>query len=339
MSFWKRSPGPSWWDCIESFNPCRQPQAGICDLNLAHRERANPIPKGYRIIHLNDKYASFVEVLLKHHFSLYPSCRIHLSKERIREGFLDDGWIGVGVVTETKKLIGCCISKDLGRMKFSGEILEQGGLVDYFCVHQDYRGIGLAHILLDELVVETAKQGRLVHLFCKEGFPIWSLPPVYTGRYIVRSPEPAGDGKDYFGSMGIATHYDIQNYSHADYLPLTNFMANLPHKLSGDSELFVFNYKGHIVFLCMTDIHHLTVPEGKVIGELSWMLPQTPEVPLAIQRLAVETCVDSCKFDIVLMDSKIPHTNAKWKRDASYSLYLYNYNPGGFFSIKPFLIL
>jgi GNAT superfamily N-acetyltransferase len=339
MSFWKRSPGPSWWDCIESFNPCRDGNTGICNNALLHRERANQLPKGFRLVQLNEKYASFLEVFLKEHFSLYPSCRINLSKERIREGFLEDGWIGVGITTETKQLVGCCISKSLGHLKFSQELLKQSGLVDYFCVHQTYRGIGLAHSMLEELVFQTAKQGRIVHLFYKEGFPIWSIPPIYTGRYLVRAPETPGDSKEYFGSAGIATHYDIHNYSHAEYLPLTNFIANLPHKLSGDSELFVFNYKGHIVFLCMTDIHHISVPEGKIIGELSWMLPQTPEVPLSIQKLAVETCVDCSKFDLILMDAKIPHTNPSWKRDASYSLYIFNYNPGGFFTIKPFLVL
>jgi GNAT superfamily N-acetyltransferase len=339
MSFWKRSPGPTWWDCIESFNPCREANTGICDNAIVHKQRVYTLPPGFRFVQLTDKYSSILERFLKEHFSIYTSCRINLSKERIREGFIGDGWIGVGIATDVKKLVGCCISKDLGRMKFSNEILEQSGLVDYFCVDKDYRQLGFASLLLEELVYQTAKQDRLVHIFCKEGFPLWRLPPLYTGRYIVRSPQTPGESKDYFGSMGITPHYEIQNYSHADYLPLQNFVANLPHKLSGDSELFAFNYKGHIVFLCLTDIHHVSVPEGKVIGELSWILPQTPEVPLSIQTLAVETCVDCSKFDIVLMDERIPHQNKSWKRDASFSWYMFNYNPGGFFTVKPFWIL
>ena len=102
----------------------------------------------------------------------------------------------------------------------------------------------------------------------------------------------------------------------------------------------MLNYKGHTVFVCLTNLHHRTVPEGHTIGELSWVLPQTAEVPLAIQKLAVETCVDCSSYDIVLMDSKNPHdTKKSWRKDATYSWYIFNYNPGAFFSVKPFWIV
>ena len=193
--------------------------------------------------------------------------------------------------------------------------------------------------MLDELMKITAQKERLVHIFLKEGFPIWSLPPLYTSRYIARYREQAGQGKDYFGSMGICNHGYIETYTHSDFLPLTKFAANLPYELNGDSELFGFNYRGHDVYLCMTDLHHCSVPSGKKIGELSWMLPKTIEVPLSIQRLAVETCIDSSKFDIVLVDWNIPHDRKRsWLKDAPFSWYIFNYNPGSFFNVKPFWI-
>ena len=243
-------------------------------------------------------------------------------------------------MTADKQLIACCISKPLGQLKFPHETVSQGGIVDYFCVHANYRKQGFAAFLLDELVFSTAQQDRLVHIFLKEGFPLWNIPPLYHSQYISRRRGSAGTYKEYFGSQGIALHQAIKHYSHAEYLPLTKFAANLPSHLNGDSELFVFNYKGHSVFLCLTDLHHRTVPEGYTIGEIAWVLPQTIEVPLSIQKLAVETCVDSSTFDIVLMDIKIPHMSRKgWQKDATYSWYLFNYNPGGFFSTKPFWIL
>ena len=162
----------------------------------------------------------------------------------------------------------------------------------------------------------------------------------YTSQYIVRQKGLPGEGKDYFGKMGIGLHSLIQSYTHSDYLPLTKFVANLPYELSGDTELYSFSYRGHSVFLCMTNLHHRTVPEGHKIGELSWILPQTIEVPLSIQKLAVETCVDCSDYDYVLMDKTIPHDSKRpWKKDAQYSWYIYNYNPGGFFNVKPFFIL
>jgi hypothetical protein len=341
MSFWKYTPGPTWWDCIESFNPCIQTPYGLCNFNVESRTHTTTLSKAFTVTELTTRHAQDIEQLLKEHFSIFPRCRITLCKERIRQGFLKEKWLGIGVFTVDKHLIGCCISKPLGRMKFPHEMLQEGGIVDYFCIHKDYRKLGIASFILDELVILTAKNQRLVHIFLKEGFPLLSLPPLYTGRYIVRKKDSSylGDSKENLGSLGIALHSHIQEYSHAEYLPLTKFVANLPYQLSGDSQLFVFNYKGHVVFLCVTDLHHRTAPEGYKVGELAWILPQTIEVPVAIQRLAVETCVDSSQFDILLMDSKIPHVSSRWQRDSSFSWYIFNYNPGGFFSMKPFWIL
>lgn len=336
MSFWDESPGPSWWDCIETLNPCRTPPSGICNTYMASR-RLTQLPAGFRFVNFLPRHAKDLEKFLKEHFTIYPRCKIALTEARIHQGLLLDHWIGVGIYTLDKKLVASCISKPLGRLKLPHETLNQSGVVDYFCVHSDYRKQGFAKAMLDELGVMTAKQGRLVHVFLKEGFPLFKLPPLYTSRYISRERGTPGEAKEYFGSMGIGLHGPIQSYTHADYLPLRHFVANLPYELNGDSELYSFCYKGHSVFLCMTDLHHRTVPEGKRIGELAWMLPQTPEVPLSIQRLAVETCVDCSSYEIVLMDKQIPHSKG-WQNDAGFSWYIFNYKPGGFFSVKPFWI-
>lgn len=340
MSFWKHTPGPTWWDCIESLNPCISPPYGICNSNLGRKIRHSTLSKQYRIVKLSSRHAAEMATFLQEHFSIYPRCRISLSKERIQQGFDQDKWIGVGILNIDKKLLACCISKPLGRLKFAHETIEQGGIVDYFCVHKHYRKQGFAPFMLEELIFLTSQEERLVHIFLKEGFPLWGLPPLYHGQYLARYKEKPGESQEYFGSQGIGLHGHIQSYSHAEYFPLTKFSANLPYELNGDSELFVFNYRGHAVFLCMTNLHHRTVPEGHTIGELSWVLPQTAEVPLSIQKLAVETCVDCSSYDIVLMDSKYPHDTKKpWKKDATYSWYIFNYNPGAFFSVKPFWIV
>lgn len=340
MSFWSQFPGPHWSDCIESFNPCSGPQFGIQDQLIASKPRRCRLPPGFVCVTLLPRHAKLVEPFLRDQFSIYPRCKLVLSQSRIEQGFLLEDWIGVGVFTSDKKLIGCCISKPLGRLKVSHEVLPNSGLVDYFCVHQTYRKHGIASAMLEQLVHETARHQRFVHFFLKEGFPLWKLPPLYTSQYISRGKKPIGDAVEYIGSMGIGLLTPIQKYSHAEYLPLTKFVANLPYQLNGDSELYSFNYRGHSIFLCVTNLHHRTVPEGHKIAELTWMLPQTVEVPLQIQKLAVETCVDFCSFDIVLLDKNIPHdTKQGWVKDAGYSWYIFNYNPGSFFTTKPFFIL
>ena len=339
MSFWKTAPGPSWSDCIETLNPCANPVSGICKGSLASVPRTATLPKGYTLVALGPQHADDLERLLREHFQVYQRCKLTISKERIVQGFLSDGWIGLGVYSPKKLLIGSCISKNLGTLRFQENTVQKGGLVDYFCVHEVCRKQGIASFLLQELVYVTAHKGRLVHIFLKEGFPLLNLPPLYYSQYCQRAPQPPGEAKMFLGNSGIATQYPIRNFSHASYFPLKRFAANIPTHLSGDSELFIFNYKGHCVFLCMTDIHHRTVPDGKKIGELSWMLPKTLEVPLSIQKLAVETCIDCSNFDLVYMDSKIPHdTKQPWIKDSAFSWYVFNYNPGCFFSAKPFWI-
>lgn len=339
MSFWSQMPGPTWWDCIESLNPCVSTSYSLCsDLAVVQRNHQG-LPPGIKLTTLLPRHAKDIEKLLREDFSLYPRCRITLTAQRISEGFFLDDWIGVGAFTLDKTLIGCCISKPLGRLKLPSEVLHNTGVVDYFCVKESFRKQRVASKLLEELVYVTKLQGRLVHIFLKEGFPLFKLPPLYTSQYVARQRRIAGDFKEYFGSMGIGTRLHIQSYTHADYFPLTKFIANLPWQLSGDSELFSFNYRGHTVFLCITDLHHRTVPDGQKIGELSWMLPQTVEVPVSIQKLAVETCVDCSRFDIILMDKTIPHNPKQgWKQDAGFSWYLFNYKPGHFFATRPYWI-
>lgn len=340
MSFWSDFPGPHWWDCIESLNPCITPPYGLCKQLLAFQPRRSRLPKGFTFVSLLPRHAKQVETFLRNEFSIYPRCKISLSEQRIYDGFLLDAWMGVGIFTQDKRLVGCCISKDLGRLKLPHEVLPKSGVVEYFCIHHEYRKQGLASCLLEELVEVTAKQGRLVHVFVKEGFPLWKAPPFYTSQYIVRKKGLPGETKEFFGPMGIGLRGFIQSYTHAEYLPLRKFVANLPYQLSGDSELYSFNYKGHTIYLCMTNIHHRTVPEGHRIGELAWILPKTVEVPLEIQKLAVEICVDCSPYEIVLLDKKIPHdTKQAWTNDASFSWYIFNYNPGSFFTTKPYFIL
>jgi GNAT superfamily N-acetyltransferase len=340
MSFWSEFPGPHWWDCIESLNPCSVPKFGIQQETLTFQQRRCSLPAGCRFIKLLPKHAKQIESFLRAHYSIYGRCKISLSESRIQQGFSFDDWIGVGVYTVENTLVGCCMSKPLGSLKLSHEVLQNSGLVDYFCVDEHYRKQGIASAMLEQLVEVTARQKRVVHLFLKEGFPLWKVPPLYSSQFLVRRKKTAGEAKEYIGSMGIALQTPIRSYTHAEYLPLRNFIANLPSQLNGDSELFSFNYKGHSVFLCMTNIHHRTAPEGYRIGELSWMLPQTAEVPLAIQKLAVETCIDISPFDLVLMDKAIPHDSKQgWRNDAGYSWYIFNYNPGSYFTTKPFFIL
>lgn len=340
MSFWNSSPGPTWLQCIDTLNPCIQTPFGVCKENLWSIANEASLPTGLSFVVLSSHSAENMEHFLRNHFTLFQGSRITLSKERIRRGFLLDDWIGVGVKTLDDLLVGTCVSKPLGALKFPNEIIQQGGLIDYLCVHQEYRKKGLANAMIRELGRYILPKERLVHFFLKEGFPLLKLPPVWYSHYIARKRIATKKNIEHLGKENIALHVPIQSFGHADFLPLRNFIANLPYQLSEDSELYSFSLKGHNMMLCITNLHHVSVPTGLKLGEILWIVPGSAEVPESIQQMAVESLVDSCKYDIVLMDVSIPHDPKRgWWKDSSYSWYCYNYNPGGFFRMKPYFIV
>ena len=104
-----------------------------------------------------------------------------------------------------------------------------------------------------------------------------------------------------------------------------------------DSQIYLYSEKGYTVKVCVINQYHFSVPEGWKLGELSWIKCDAT-TPLDLQKKAVETVVDQCGYNLVLMDTRIPHdTGYKWKQDSAYSWYVFNYNPVTFYTQKPFL--
>ena len=338
MSFWSQSPGPFWSHWFQSIFPCSTQDTGMLNEALVQQPRVRKPPSGTRLQELTELNASDIETLLKEHYQTFPRSKIFLSSARIREGFLYDGWLAVGVYTGLK-LIGCAISRDLGTLHVRGDEIPRAGLVDFFCVAETWRKKGIASLLLQELVYLTAKKKRLVHVFQKEGLPLSPLPPVWQSHYIWRRRGLPDESKGYIGKEPIATRSHVRSFNYAGFIPYGSSIGSIPHQLSGDSEIYSFVYKGYVMNLCVTDTFHRSVPEGWKIGEISWILPKD-NVPQNIQELAVEALADNCGYEILLMDASLPHKKTRgWQKDSPYGYYLFNYNPGMFFSLKPFFVL
>lgn len=340
MSFWSHSPGPSWMHWFKSLFTCGDSDANVGMLNAFLDKTAKPIAilPGTRVQELTELNASDIETLLHNHYQTFPRSKLILSQKRIREGFLYDGWIGIGVFTGLK-LIGCCISRDLGTLQIHSHMVPRAGLVDFFCVMDSWRKKGIASLLLQELVHLTAKKKRLIHIFQKEGLPLSPIPPVWQSQYLWRKKTIPDESRNYIGLEGIATRSYIRSFNYASVIPSRGSIASIPHQLSGDSQIYSFTYRGHTMSLCVTDTFHRSVPEGWRIGEISWILPHG-NVPRNIQELAVEALVDNCEFEVLLLDASLPHQKTKgWEKDSPYGYYLFNYNPGHFFSLKPSFVL
>jgi hypothetical protein len=338
MSFWSHSPGPTWSHWFQSLFVCQEQDIGVLNESLAQLPRVLKPPSGTRIQELTELNAKDMEILLSSHYQTFPKSKLFLSDQRIREGFLYDGWIGIGVYTGLK-MIGCCVSRELGTLRIKENDLPRTGLVDFFCVAEGWRKKGIASLMLQELVSVTAKKKRIVHVFQKEGLPLSPLPPIWQSQYLWRKRGLSGDTKEFLGKEDIWTRSHVRSFNYTETLPLHGAIASVPHQLTGDSELYSFTYKGFTVHLCLTNTFHRSVPEGWKIGDLSWILPKG-DVPVKIQEMAVEALVDSCKYEVVLMDSSIPHQKTKgWQKDSPYGYYLFNYNPGHFFSLQPYFVL
>ena len=292
-----------------------------------------------RLKELTELDAKEIEILLQNHYQTFPRSKLFLPASRIADGFLYDGWIAIGVY-EGLKLIGCVISRDLGTLQIKENPISKAGLVDFFCVDTAWRKKGVASLLLEALVSFTAKRKRLVHIFQKEGMPLTPIPPIWQSQYLWRRKNLPTSSAEYLGKEGIQTRTHIKRFSYTSTIP-SNSISSIPHHLSGDSELYSFNYKGHSMNLCITNTFHRSVPEGWKIGEILWILPNTYEsVPVNIQEMAVEALVDNCGYEILLIDKTLPHqTNKGWHSDSPYGYYLFNYNPGHFFSLKPYFVL
>ncbi len=338
MSFWSYSPGPHWSHFVSSLLSCWESDIGLLNPFLDKVPSRLSAPPGTRVQELSELNTVEIETLLHNHYQTFTKSKIVLPAKRIREGFLFDGWIGVGMYSGLK-LIACCISRDLGTVQVKSNDIPRVGLVDFFCVETSWRKKGVASFLLQEFVRICAKKQRLVHLFQKEGLPLSPLPPVWQSHYIWRRKGIPGSSVESIGKEGIATRTPIRNFSYASALPYASCISSIPKQLTGDSELYSFNSKGFVVTLCLTNTFHSSVPEGLKIGEVSWILPHGT-VPIEIQKLAVEALVDTCGYEVLLMDASIPHQTEKgWQKDAPYGYYLFNYNPGHFFSLKPYFVL
>jgi GNAT superfamily N-acetyltransferase len=337
MSFWSHSPGPTWFHWFQSLFSCQEGDIGLCHPFLDKLPKHIHCPSGTRIQPLTELNATDIETLLQNHYQTFPRSKLYLSRQRISEGFLYDAWIGVGVYAGLK-LIGCAISRSLGTLQIKENPVPNTGLVDFFCVETSWRKKGIASLLLQELVALTAKQKRFVHVFQKEGMPLSPIPPIWQSQYLWRKKTLPTSSADYLGKEGIQTRVHIKSFNYASAISY-NTLSSIPNQLSGDSELYSYNYKGYSMNLCVTNTFHRSVPEGWRIGEILWILPNGP-VPLTIQEMAVEALVDMCGYEILLIDKTLPHQSKKgWQTDSPYGYYLFNYNPGHFFSFKPYFVL
>jgi len=335
MSFWERSPGPFWRDYLQSMNPFVDAQSiSILDTQIQNREKSLQLQDGFQCLILEGKHADIISSLLKKEYVVFPRALCLLSPETIYEGFTKEKWLGLGILNSTNELVASVISKPLGDLLFHQNTrVEKAGLVDFLCVATPYRKMKLSSFMLQELVALTAAKQRIVHIFQKEGLPLSPLPPLWTSQYIWRKRNKFTLGVHHPGESLILCEMTILDSLRQRDLAT---VQNRPESL-GSSTLWKYTDKGKSVLLCLTDLHHRSVPEGERLGEILWQMDLTDENTQELRQKATEILIDRSSFDIVLMDYTLPyHTHRNWQKDSSYSWYIFNCNPGTFLSMRPY---
>jgi len=319
MSFWKQSPGPHWSHTFSTLmgNP-KDPHV--------FQESFEKPTFAYTV--LTKENVVEIYTLLQRHFSMYPRSKISLSKEQIID-FLDkEGCIAVGIFFNLS-LVGVLFSRPLGFLMIGSRSVnnQKIGMIDFFCVHEKFRKKGIGSKLLNAMAYECLQRGYVAHLFLKEGMPLTSLPPLYSSNYIWRPRK-------------IPAPVNLSNFIRpATALPRDSPFWNAPSAVFHTKiyECFAFQPP---VFIGVTDLFHHSEPEGKTMGELSWVWfdpLKGDHKPDKLQRI-VETVVDSYSgYDMIFMDSNLPHDRSQWITDALFSYYAWNLHPGTFFKTKPAL--
>lgn len=337
MSFWAESPGPHWTDCFWSYLSCSgTPHAyPIRKLHLS-----KPDSQFGEVYLANQENALELSIYLQNNFKITQKSYCTLSDDKIIQG-IQMGWIILFTRCSSGNISGTIASRPLGtcffQVKQNGEFLRSKcpnvGYIDFFCVRPDFQKNGLGSTLLRWIDYTSSKVNRFIHFFQKEISPIYSLPPLWKGTYIVREVAIQTSNPK-ITPVSLRTLPSQLHTSFAiSFLP--DQKAFLP-----DTKIFKYNCKTFIIYVAITDTFH-RADTGGSIGEVLFYRIEGETVPTKKGiAAALEEVLEAAGYRFILMDESIPHQRIRgWKQDAPYYIYCYNVNPRVFFSSRPELLL
>jgi len=339
MSFWAESPGPHWSDSFWSFLSAT---GSSITTPLRNGSRTQPIGRhSTKISRATKEDCEELADFLRKHFTITQKAVCRIDSATL-ESCLESGWICMIARDASATLIGSVVSRSLGtghvqqkegRLNHVSE-LGNSGFIDFLCVHPTYQKKGLASDLLKWIDYETGKENRHIHFFQKELTPLLKVPPLYAGQYIARKvivSQPSETVTEITDFTNDWAPYRRMKEIHAPLLIVTR-----PDKLADHTKLYCYNTRGCKIYLVITDTFHRVSRTGERMGEVLFYWADIAETPDSIIANAIEVMIDSAGYEIVLMDSRVPHIPKwGWKADSPYYLYTYNMNPRRFFSVKP----
>lgn len=336
MSFWAQSPGPHWSDCFWTYFSCTgtphaypirklsldKPKSNFGEIALASQEDALEI-----------------SLFLQKHFKITQKSQCFLSQEKLVQG-MERGWIVVFLRNQDGLICGTIASRPLGTCHFQikrrGEFVRSKcpnvGYIDFFCVHPDFQKSGVGSDLLRWIDYYTSKQHRYIHVFQKEVTPLYALPPLWKGMYIVREvPFRTTNPK--------ITPVSQRSLPPQLHFPFSMTFVHEQKAFLPDTHILKYNCNTFTIFVAITDTFHRAA--GGSIGEVLFYRIEGQEVPTKKNiAAAIEEVIETSGYHYILMDESIPHQDIRgWQQDAHYYMYCYNVNPRIFFTCHPELLL
>jgi hypothetical protein len=270
-------------------------------------------------------YATFLEKNFYSAGSVPVTLRIpdHVIKYYLE----NNSWIGVELVSSaSQELIAIVISKGAG---YIGK--NPCGIVDYLCVAQRYRRLGMANTLLRALyVISMESEGRAAQFFKKEGgFNI--LPYIALDTYIGRKTNggytPSSVSVHKLQNSDWAKYVNILRHEHG--LDNTIILAN--HTPTVESELFVISYRENHVIYRPTWEYGPGEQKGRAIIVAWYSSYETiiENVHDNDEGRTYDTIVDCIPCDYVYAPSNVPRSSAKeWRTEGSIGTYAFHVDPG-----------
>ena len=317
MSFWRKSPGPHWSHSFKSL---------LGSTAKPHLFQTS-FPKPDFIYEVfTAQQAPEISLFLSQHYKIFPKSRVALPASQLAICMTDQGWIGVGI-RQDYTLIGVVFLRPLGYIMHEEASVEneKGAIVDFYCVHTQFRSKGVGSNLLHALAHEGSLQGYFMYFFAKEGMPLPTLPALRISSYVWRpkhKPMPV-NLKEYVKPM---LH---------PMLPRQKELWNAPQLPTSAT---VYECASPVftppIYVCVSPMYHVSELEGKTMGEILWVWYDKRKGSHADQKITrvVETVADICPFDMIFLEKSIPHDENLWIPDATYSWYSFNFHPARFFS-------
>jgi len=317
MHFFENAPMFTWLDYINmQYNPFQNTRPPSI-LPESPNMNSSKLPQTqYKLsscmFQKSDEYQTFLEKYFRSsHHDYQLQIPTNLLSEHIKSGM----WKGVELREKDGRLIGLVFSKYMG---YERTFQIHGGMIDYLCVHPNYRKQGLVNILLRAMYVFCAPKYK-VHFFRKEGYPI-AYPPLQTTTYMRRKKRT------------FAPHAHIQIIP---YHP--RFQTIFQNTFGKDALWFehqvpisvtIYKYmQDNPIYLAVLPTYEKSPQNESCCEIVAWgSEKQSTDISLSY---GIEAILDQLPYNIFFAPRNMPHQEfLGWESQGIVGLYAFHFHPG-----------